>query len=144
VLGGLGEYEKCAAKIGGNDLVESIDIVFGDRRQRHDAGVVHNDVNLTVGHERLVEELFDVVGVCDVSLDGDGTGPPALTISLTVSSALAALPAKLTTTPNPSAASRRAMERPIPREAPVTMAVFLMEVSPFGATVDRWLSLKQE
>jgi hypothetical protein len=96
---------------------------------------------LTVGHERLVEELFDVVGVCDVSLDGDGTGPPALTISLTVSSALAALPAKLT---NPSAASRRAMERPIPREAPVTMAVFLMEVSPFGATVDRWLSLKQE
>jgi hypothetical protein len=36
------------------------------------------------------------------------------------------------------------MARPIPREAPVTMAVFLIEVSPLWAAVDRWLSLKQE
>src|ERR1700727_1925767 len=54
--------------------------------------------------------------------------PPALVISLTTSSALAALPAKLTTTPNPSAARRRAMVRPMPRDAPVTIAVFLMVV----------------
>src|ERR1700735_2653577 len=54
--------------------------------------------------------------------------PPLLVISLTTSSALAVLPAKLTTTPNPSAARRRAMVRPMPRDPPVTIAVFLMMV----------------
>src|SRR6202161_2734984 len=32
------------------------------------------------------------------------------------------------TTPNPSVARRRAMVRPIPRDAPVTIAIFLMVV----------------
>jgi hypothetical protein len=58
--------------------------------------------------------------------------PPALVISLTTSSALAVLQAKLTITPNPSAARRRAMVRPMPRDAPVTIAVFLMVVLLFG------------
>ena len=39
----------------------------------HDAGVVHNDVNLTEGLERFFEQLFYVVGVCNVSLDSDST-----------------------------------------------------------------------
>src|SRR6201995_589656 len=69
--------------------------------------------------------------------------PPLLVISLTTSSALAALPAKLTTTPNPSAARRRAMARPIPRDAPVTIAVFLMMVLLFLAASSNLKSAKE-
>jgi len=49
--------------------------------------------------------------------------PPAASMRATRLSASATLPAKLTTTVKPSAARRVAMAAPIPREAPVTMAI---------------------
>src|ERR1700674_1141707 len=52
--------------------------------------------------------------------------PPADLISLTVSSASLTLPALFTTTERPSDANRLAILRPMPREAPVTIAVLAM------------------
>src|SRR5215510_8516883 len=50
--------------------------------------------------------------------------PPASRICLTCASASSVFPAKFTTTANRSPASRFAMAAPMPRDAPVTIAVF--------------------
>src|ERR1700730_14510168 len=55
--------------------------------------------------------------------------PPADLISLTVSSASLTLPALFTTTERPSDANRLAILRPMPREAPVTIAVLAIVFS---------------
>jgi hypothetical protein len=70
----------------------------------------------------LLEEGLDVRFARDVRLDGE-LRPPAPLISLTTPSALPELPAYFTTTAKPSRANRCATARPIPPEAPVTIAL---------------------
>jgi hypothetical protein len=72
VLRRLREDEKGSAEVRGNDFVEGLHVTFGDRRHRHDAGVVHNDIDLAEGLESFLEELLDVFGVGNISLDCKG------------------------------------------------------------------------
>src|SRR6202041_2807531 len=69
VLRRLREDEKGSAEVRGNDFVEGLNVTFGDRRKRHDACVVDHDVDLSEGLEGLLEELLDVFGISNISLD---------------------------------------------------------------------------
>ena len=69
VLRRLGEDEEGSAEVRGNDFVEGLHVTFGDGRKRHDACVVDHDVDLSEGLEGLLEELLDVFGISNISLD---------------------------------------------------------------------------
>src|ERR1700733_11326276 len=67
----LREDEEGAAQVGGDHLVEGFDIAFGDGRERHNACVVDDDIDLAESLEGLLEELLDVFRVGNVGLDGE-------------------------------------------------------------------------
>jgi hypothetical protein len=69
VLRRLREDEEGSAEVRGNDFVEGLHVTFGDRRKKHDARVVDHDVDLFEGLEGLLEELLDVFGTSNISLD---------------------------------------------------------------------------
>jgi hypothetical protein len=77
---------------------------------------------------RLVEELFDIFWIAHIGLDCDrlSVGLTNLVDNLLCLVGLARI---IQTTANPSEASRFAMLRPIPRDAPVTIAVLLIAFS---------------
>ena len=68
---------KGSAEVGGNDFVEGLHITFGDGRKRHDACVVDHDVDLSESLEGLLEELLDVFGIRNISLDCKGASAGA-------------------------------------------------------------------
>ena len=88
----LRQHDEGAAQIGGDHLVERLQVALGDRRKRHDAGAVHDHVDPTESVQRLLEETLHIGGVSDVGLHRDGL-PAGDLISSTTVSALAALPA---------------------------------------------------
>src|ERR1700722_17212278 len=77
VLRRLREDEESSAEVRGNDFVEGLDVPFGDGRKRHDACVVDHDVDLSEGLEGLLEELLDVFGMSNISLDRKGASAGA-------------------------------------------------------------------
>ena len=71
VLRGLREHEKGASQIRGNDAVEDVDLASGDRGERHDAGIVNDDIDGTEALESFGKQTFDIGGIGDICLDGD-------------------------------------------------------------------------
>src|ERR1700734_1239292 len=69
VLRRLREDQEGSAEVRRNDFVEGLHVTFGDGRKRHDACVVDHDVDLSEGLEGLLEELLDVFGIRNISLD---------------------------------------------------------------------------
>lgn len=70
-----------------------VDVLFDGRdvRELDGPGIVHEDVNLAVGIERLVDDHLDVVPVRDIGLDpavvarpGQVTGSPAPRVAVDV------------------------------------------------------------
>jgi len=72
VLRRLREDEEGSPQVRGNDFVECLHVAFGDGRKRHDACVVDHDVDLSEGLKGFLEELPDVFGTSNISLDGKG------------------------------------------------------------------------
>src|ERR1700733_5043377 len=77
VLRCLREDEEGSAQVRGNDLVECLDVAFGDGREGHDTCVIDDHVDLAEGLEGLLEELLDVFRVGNVGLDGEGAASSA-------------------------------------------------------------------
>src|SRR5580704_9367734 len=65
----LREYQECAAKVNGNDLVKGFYISLRNGRECHHAGVVDDDVHSSICLDRLVEELPDFLGIAHIRLD---------------------------------------------------------------------------
>src|SRR6202161_3608956 len=72
MLRGLREDEEGSAEVRGDDFVEGLHVAFGDGRKRHDACVVDHDVDLSERLEGLLEELLDVLGPGNISMDCKG------------------------------------------------------------------------
>jgi hypothetical protein len=73
---GPGDEER-AAQVHADDPVERLDVHLGNRRERHDPGRVHHDVEAAERRGGRVEQRLDVVGLADVPADGDDTAARA-------------------------------------------------------------------
>src|SRR5215468_4419016 len=68
----LPKHEKRTAQVGGDHLVEHLDIAVGDARERHDARTVHHHVDLAESVECIPEKALYFACVRDIGLQGDG------------------------------------------------------------------------
>jgi hypothetical protein len=60
VLSGLRQNEESAAQVRTDDFVEQIDVILADRRERHDSGVVNNNVNAAEFLHGFIEQPLDI------------------------------------------------------------------------------------
>lgn len=67
----LPKNQKRATKIRRDDFVKRLCVALCDWRKRHNAGVVHDDIHMAEGFERLLEELLYSSRIGYVGLDGE-------------------------------------------------------------------------
>jgi hypothetical protein len=70
-LCGLSHDQERSAQVGLDHPIEQRDIALPDRRERHDTGIVHHDIDRPEGFYRLIKHLLDLGRVPDVGLHGD-------------------------------------------------------------------------
>ncbi len=107
------------------DIDGSVPVVFGGLEHAlgdHDPGVVDEDVDASESVQGGRDEVRDVGAPRDVGLDRDRFAALRQLWHRRPRWALAIRETELTTTRAPSAANCSAIARPIPREAPVTIA----------------------
>lgn len=67
----LREYQKRTAQVYANNLVKGCGIAFSNRRWRHDASVLNDDVCAAELVQGLGQKLFDLSSITDIGFDCD-------------------------------------------------------------------------
>lgn len=116
-------------QVGLDHLIEQRAAAFGDRLQRHDPGIVDHHVDAPECFNRLTEQVLDLGRIPNVDFHGGGLAAVGLNLR-NCRIRFRCIACIVHLYGEASRASLLAMALPIPRDAPVTIAVF--PINPFS------------